>query len=473
MLATLECCNGSLSVIFEHPIFLHRWYHFCIAANLKNRKVVSVYSEKVHIPVVDEAKVNRDQGLQVAEGQRAVVGQEMDSLQGDFDETQFLDGQIADFRFYNVSLDVETMKSFTSCVDDLVEDTDPLLSMTNGKLRAVGSVAVTSILISEVCEEKTEYLFIFPVQTNIINSANVCKKLNGSLALPQNSETNKRLHDRFSNFSIQCGSAKILYYWIGTQLNESLQQWVHHSDGSSLSWNNFGTTSIDPWKKCAFVGDKKSTLSWYDSSCEEYIERCFACNFTSRPLVRIRGLCTHSLVDRKMYMNSNDNTYPRFDGEEHSQIVRQNGRWKLVSNIYKELQGTLLSFDNVITPLGRHSWDIKGDRCTGTKVQLLVTACGKEEYTCQDGTCINKELFCDTIINCPDESDEKQCSLVQVPDGYYKDGVPPHTRLHPLVLFFSINITSIRNFDLTSFTLDIDVVWHPLEDADERIDESK
>ena len=90
----------------------------------------------------------------------------------------------------------------------------------------------------------------------------------------------------------------------------------------------------------------------------------------------------------------------------------------------------------------------------------MLTACGREEYTCRDGTCISKELFCNTIINCPDESDEKQCSLVQVPEGYYKDGVPPHTRLHPLSLLFFINITSIRTFDLTSFTLAIDVVWH-------------
>lgn len=50
MRATLECCNSSLSVIFEHPYFLHRWYHFCIAANLNTRKVVSVYSEKVSSP---------------------------------------------------------------------------------------------------------------------------------------------------------------------------------------------------------------------------------------------------------------------------------------------------------------------------------------------------------------------------------------------------------------------------------------
>ena len=90
---------------------------------------------------------------------------------------------------------------------------------------------------------------------------------------------------------------------------------------------------------------------------------------------------------------------------------------------------------------------------------LLLTACGKEEFTCKDNTCINKDLYCNTVIDCPDGSDEIRCSIVELRSDYFKDEVPLSNTWHPLHIDFFINITSIKKFDLTSFTLVMDAVW--------------
>ena len=395
----MDCCNDSVAINFHLHYSLHRWYHLCVYVNFEARKAVCVQNGKVSEPLVlpytkilsismslygniifrmlqvyhhnvtvDESKVNPDQGLQVAEGQRAVVGQDLDSLQGDFDASQILDGQVADYRLYNVALDAETMIAFTTCADNFVEEMEPFLSVTNGKLRAVGSVMVTSILNSNMCEETTEYLVLFPFKTSFSSSVYICDRLKGSLALPQDSESNRQLHTKFSKFTTQCNWLNILEYWIGTQFNVSLGKWVQLSDQKPLSWNNLGTASVNLLKNCMMVGTRKSILKWIKSSCEEYVHACFACNFTSQPQVRIRGLCKHSLFDRKMYATSHDKSYPQFEGERHSRIVWRNQQWIMESKVYKQLNATLSSSTSVISPLGRHTWIIAGDRCKETEV---------------------------------------------------------------------------------------------------------
>lgn len=319
-------------------------------------------------PSVDETKVKTGQGLEVAEGQRAVVGQELDSLEGDFSASQTFNGEIADFKFYNITLSLEAMIAFTTCADDIMEERKPLLTIDNGRLKHFGSVNVTSIQKRELCEKKTEYLVLFPIKTSFRHSFETCNRLKGSLALPKSHEADKQLYDRFSKLRAHCSTQNALRYWIGAKLNITLRQWVTLTDGKPLSWHNFDTIPSDPWMKCVIVGHRKSSRFWNNNGCEEYIQECFACNFTTWPEIRIRGLCRHSLFDRHFYLNNQDNDRLEFDGEQHSHIVMRDGEWVMGSSVNKGLRATMQSLTDDVSPLGRHTWEIQGDRCNNTQV---------------------------------------------------------------------------------------------------------
>ena len=89
-------------------------------------------------------------------------------------------------------------------------------------------------------------------------------------------------------------------------------------------------------------------------------------------------------------------------------------------------------------------------------MELLLTSCHDDEYTCNDGSCISKHRRCDLSVDCADQSDEMDCSVVMVPPGYSAQLPPPTYKGTSLPILFALNITSVRRFDLVSFTIGID-----------------
>ena len=59
-------------------------------------------------------------------------------------------------------------------------------------------------------------------------------------------------------------------------------------------------------------------------------------------------------------------------------------------------------------------------------ITLKLSGCADDEFTCSDGQCIKIVNRCDQIINCRDETDEQDCKLLVLKNGYNKV-VPPFT----------------------------------------------
>ena len=117
-------------------------------------------------------------------------------------------------------------------------------------------------------------------------------------------------------------------------------------------------------------------------------------------------------------------------------------------------------------PLGRKTWN----RYVGSFV-LTLSNCEKDEFTCDDGKCIKLKLFfsilfifsfsfkvllfsdrCNVNLDCEDNSDEQNCSKVNIPENYAQHLVPK-TPGKPLTVYISVKIISISSIETTDMKI--------------------
>lgn len=88
---------------------------------------------------------------------------------------------------------------------------------------------------------------------------------------------------------------------------------------------------------------------------------------------------------------------------------------------------------------------------------LLLTSCEANEFTCADGHCIPKSKRCDLSLDCSDQSDERECNRVAVPEGYSNKLPPPNIKGDPVPLYTLYVVRTIKSLDLPTFRVAIDI----------------
>ena len=102
-------------------------------------------------------------------------------------------------------------------------------------------------------------------------------------------------------------------------------------------------------------------------------------------------------------------------------------------------------------------------------VSVLLTTCTDDEFTCEDGFCINMMERCNKIINCPmDSSDEDSCFMINFDRTYKKEFAPATTdelkniiRTKVIVSIDLLTILKIDEVDSTfSCQLKLHLLWY-------------
>ena len=107
--------------------------------------------------------------------------------------------------------------------------------------------------------------------------------------------------------------------------------------------------------------------------------------------------------------------------------------------------------NETILPFGRHKWDVYDENCRiSGKEYLTLSQCRfGEEFTCDSGNCIDIKKRCNSIGDCADHSDEKECSLIRIPDSYKKVESPNTS------IYISVNVLTIHQIDTTDMAIEL------------------
>ena len=198
---------------------------------------------------------------------------------------------------------------------------------------------------------------------------------------------------------------------------------------------------------------------WGDRRCD-YPNFACMCSHKLDKYLRLRGLCSSSAIDvhYKPMNKQTDIRELKLQGVKHSSIeyVEQEKKWRLDvvdPNVTGMSSASFVSFT-----LGKHSWTIKGDQGCSSEdtyvTELKMSGCQDGNFTCNDGQCVSMDLRCNQLADCRDESDEKNCNILVLKDGYNKN-VPPVNYNDPANLSISIDLLRLVDIDEEDYSIEI------------------
>lgn len=100
-------------------------------------------------------------------------------------------------------------------------------------------------------------------------------------------------------------------------------------------------------------------------------------------------------------------------------------------------------------------------------MELVLSTCGPEQFPCDSGQCVPQGKRCDQKPDCSDKTDERYCKFISLLPEHHEVSPPPING-DTFALRFSLEITSVRDFDLASFKIGLDMILR-MEWRDRRI----
>lgn len=306
--------------------------------------------------------------LEVKGGGRLVLGRNLGSVDGDFNAFELLDGEVADYRIYDVAFGSEQLKEWVEC-KTLDFFNAPLISFGDGKLKAVGAVKLDDIAISDLCAGSiADFSLLFTEKMDFERARTWCEIIGGHLALPKSKYENEKIWNATVRHKDKCSSSWTYLTWLGVVGDPQTLEWRGLLDNESLAFSDFLPIyrSVSEQYQCVATVSH-SRYSWAASPCD--METCTLCRFTSYPALALRGLCKFSLIDRKFVFHENEDLELSFDGYSHMELIKLNGSWTMLSRRYAGLRATMVERYDEEFPLGVHRWTVVGDKCQNKKVR--------------------------------------------------------------------------------------------------------
>ena len=213
--------------------------------------------------------------------------------------------------------------------------------------------------------------------------------------------------------------------------------------------------------------DKNQTFEW---------SLCVICSIphtlARSVTLTMSGMCDNSAFDTFYHMENDAKglvTYHGFD----SSTIRFDTKQQLWVLTIKHKPNIVATCDSAVTTfvLGNHDWKVTNDSgcySGGTEVKRIsFSTCSIDQYTCNDGFCVDLTSRCDGHVDCGDKSDELECRLVEERNTYKKHLPPPpfhdRTKAEVDISIEVINVGGINEIDsAVEFQFILHMTWYEL-----------
>ena len=276
---------------------------------------------------------------------------------------------------------------------------------------------------------KKKEIMIYDVQIGMNpdkNAVRKCYGLGGTMEYPKNKIELDEIHEKARS---SCPKCRI---WIPIFKSES-EKWFNwkNQEVSYSTWRLGQPNGGRFHEKCVTI--KSTPHGYVDTDCRA--DWNIYCAMETYKIFYLKGLCakTVDIIDRKYVLQTMRVLHglPVWKGFSSS-LIQWNvssQRWEIFDSDSNKVMASLTT--KVDFPTGANSWQLEGENICHlpstpeSGLKLMLSSCGRFEYSCSDGTCIPIESKCDFIPDCWDKGDEKHCHLLNMENmGDYDNDLP-------------------------------------------------
>jgi len=373
------------------------------------------------------------------------LGQDQDSVGGGFNGKQSWSGEITQFNIWDFALEDYSIENAAECRSDILGNVQRW-DIDNWVLNDVSSKSAPLFELCGAADEGNAKWFLFPNPFDYWFYKSWCSNQGGAIAVPVSDENYHELMDIAENIvdkdihekCVHASGSLIIWGGPTDEWDEDVWMNPYTKEPVEASFWEAGQPNGGQGENCIRTYlDRR----WQDKSCEE--QNCAFCNFPTRMNLSIRGLCAsetklmEGYYDTFYFLSGFISLKPHWRGLGKSHIYFRPRRqtWRLESFYDTDRYAEFFADDtNPYTyyPTGRTKWFINEGICQKKGLvpyKMSLTNCiyndgSGYDFTCTDGTCVNMDMRCNLVDDCPDGSDEKDCDILEVASDYRNELFP-------------------------------------------------